>query len=312
MNLSHLLDIGIPVQGLAGARDAGQRGGSASSTKPAAAAAPAVASAAAPAAAPAAGADAAAARSMQPANALAGPAPQKTKQLYLENTYLFEHAAKVLEVWEDGDKLCVELDQTIFHPQGGGQPSDVGMIEGDGLPPLEVLFVQGDKARPGVIRHDSKGDAAAWRDAAAARRDVVCKVDGEKRRLFARIHSAGHLLDVAVYALGFRWRPGKGYHFPDGPYVEYAISDDGRQLDNKDAKAKQAVIDELNAKMKELVGKSVGVRVEFVDGVRTVTFEETSCGCGGTHVSHAGEIGEVVVKKLQAKSGNMRVSYSMG
>lgn len=55
----------------------------------------------------------------------------------------------------------------------------------------------------------------------------------------------------------------------------------------------QAVIDELNAKMKELVGKSVGVRVEFVDGVRTVTFEETSCGCGGTHVSHAGEIGEV-------------------
>lgn len=47
------------------------------------------------------------------------------------------------------------------------------------------------------------------------------KVDEEKRRLYARVHSAGHLLDIAVNQLGYQWVPGKGYHFPTGAYVEY-------------------------------------------------------------------------------------------
>ena len=43
----------------------------------------------------------------------------------------------------------------------------------------------------------------------------------EKRRLYARLHSAGHMLDIVVKNLKLGWIPGKGYHFPDGPYVEY-------------------------------------------------------------------------------------------
>ena len=46
-------------------------------------------------------------------------------------------------------------------------------------------------------------------------------IDENKRRLYARLHSAGHLLDVAVSNIGLSWQPGKGYHFPDSPYVEY-------------------------------------------------------------------------------------------
>ena len=40
----------------------------------------------------------------------------------------------------------------------------------------------------------------------------------------ARLHSAGHLLDSAVHRLGLDVSPGKGYHFPDGAYVEYTGS----------------------------------------------------------------------------------------
>lgn len=41
------------------------------------------------------------------------------------------------------------------------------------------------------------------------------------RRKHAKLHSAGHLLDLAVQNLGFGWETAKGYHFEDGPYVEY-------------------------------------------------------------------------------------------
>ena len=47
-----------------------------------------------------------------------------TKRLYLEDSYLKECTAKVTSI--DGSK--VELDQTIFYAQGGGQPSDMGAI----------------------------------------------------------------------------------------------------------------------------------------------------------------------------------------
>jgi len=47
-------------------------------------------------------------------------------------------------------------------------------------------------------------------------------VDAEFRKLHARIHSAGHLLDMAMNRAGkTELKPGKGYHFAEGPYVEY-------------------------------------------------------------------------------------------
>ena len=40
--------------------------------------------------------------------------------------------------------------------------------------------------------------------------------------MFARFHSAGHLLDMAMKRLGqMQLKPGKGYHFTKGAYVEY-------------------------------------------------------------------------------------------
>ena len=52
--------------------------------------------------------------------------------------------------------------------------------------------------------------------------EVDCQVDEEKRRLYARVHSAGHLLDIAMSLAGRTdLKPSKGYHFATGAYVEY-------------------------------------------------------------------------------------------
>ena len=255
-------------------------------------------------------------RDMRPQNALAEAATPKTKPLYMEGTYILQCKARVKHVERCEGSLAVELDQTVFHPQGGGQPSDTGLLIAEGLPTLKVIFVS---KKDGTIRHDCEASSDCqkkWVDMTqrGSQRDsleVLCQVDEEKRRLCARLHSAGHLLDVAVFSLGFRWQAGKGYHFQEGPYVEYIPTENGRQVDPKDAKAKASAIEEISEKMKELIAKKVPTEVGFVDGMRTITMDGVSCGCGGTHVEFSSEIGEVLIKKIQAKQGNIRVSYAV-
>lgn len=58
------------------------------------------------------------------------PDPEGATELrYFNGTYVYEGTATVTQVTEvDGKTTEVILDQTIFHPQGGGQPSDIGTI----------------------------------------------------------------------------------------------------------------------------------------------------------------------------------------
>ena len=54
----------------------------------------------------------------------------------------------------------------------------------------------------------------------------------EFRKINSKIHSAGHLLDVAMRRAGSSdLNPGKGYHFQEGPYVEYVgvVADKDRE-----------------------------------------------------------------------------------
>ena len=51
---------------------------------------------------------------------------------------------------------------------------------------------------------------------------VSVRIDAAYRELLARVHSAGHLIDVAMRLCGRTYlTPTKGYHFATGAYVEY-------------------------------------------------------------------------------------------
>jgi Ser-tRNA(Ala) deacylase AlaX len=50
--------------------------------------------------------------------------------------------ANVMQCIPDGeDGYVIELDATLFHPQGGGQPSDGGTIDGV---PVQRVFADGE------------------------------------------------------------------------------------------------------------------------------------------------------------------------
>src|SRR5216683_2798935 len=54
----------------------------------------------------------------------------KTERLYYNDPYLLEFDANVVETRPLGDRVGVVLDKTAFYPTSGGQPNDLGTING--------------------------------------------------------------------------------------------------------------------------------------------------------------------------------------
>ena len=158
-------------------------------------------------------AEAAAGAPSAPASAPSPPAGgdlPATGALYQTDTYLFTCEATVLAILPPADPAkdgwAVVLDSTCFHPQGGGQPADTGSID-----QFAVAMVKKDAS--GVVRHEGPSEPSFGVGA-----KVTCAVDEAVRVKNSRVHSAGHLIDVAMTNAGMadKLRPTKGYHFTPG------------------------------------------------------------------------------------------------
>jgi len=240
-----------------------------------------------------------------------------TKLVYLDDTYQSRCTAVVLAVQETSEKgMSVILDQTIFYPQGGGQPADHGEIrtaDGAGFVVNDVRMIEG------VVHHF--GNLTQGIIAAQDKVDLTINID--RRRLHARLHSAGHLIDAAVQQLALSLTPTKGYHFPDGPYVEYLgeIAADERENTRMT----------LESKVNELINTSLSTEIistrkaqlldycpsipDYIDDskpVRVVTMvPKLGCPCGGTHVQNSHEVGKIILTKVRVKGGQTRISYQL-
>ncbi len=215
------------------------------------------------------------------------------EQVYMQDSYLFELEAQITEVGIDerGNFLC--LDRTIFHPQGGGQPADMGKI-GD----ADITHVLKGQDR---IKHYFLGQGPLVGET------VHMKVDVPRRLKNAQYHSAGHLIAHVVE----KHRPGlkavKGHHYPNESYVEF----EGALLEgDKDmAVLAEALSTDLHMFIKE--GANVEVSQDG-DGLRHVTMGTgPKTPCGGTHVKDLGILSEVHITKIKPKSGRLRFSYAV-
>jgi alanyl-tRNA synthetase len=51
-----------------------------------------------------------------------------TRKIYYEDPYIREFSTSITAVEEKDGEYHIELDQTAFYPEGGGQPCDLGQI----------------------------------------------------------------------------------------------------------------------------------------------------------------------------------------
>ncbi len=239
---------------------------------------------------------------------------QITHLLYLEDFTLLSSPASVIDILEENGKTIVLLDKTIFYPQGGGQPYDKGIIESSSGKFLveEVRFVDGIVKHIGKFEHGTfkKGDV------------VTCIVDKERRELNSRLHSAGHVVDMAVAALKYDWIPGKGYHFADGPYVEYTgtlLVEDKEKIKNAiETACAQFVSEGKMTKLLFMDKEEMKKVCRFVPDYlptnkpsRVVMYGDFGVPCGGTHVSNVRDIGTIAIRKIRTDGQTVRVSYEI-
>lgn len=252
--------------------------------------------------------------------ALARPAGP-TKLVYFDDMSALRSSAVVLSVHqEEGGRVAVVLDATIFHPQGGGQPADTGAISVGGA----KFLVEDVRTKDGVVFHYGRFDEGCGHGFKEGE-NVSLEVDTERRNLNSRLHSAGHLLDICVHNVGlFHLQPGKGYHFPDGPFVEYKgaippdqIQDKKNELEreanrliSEGAKVLASVFPYEEAT--KLCGGSLPSYISKDSTPRIVKFGDNPGGpCGGTHVADISIINSLKVTNIRVKKGVTKVSYSI-
>lgn len=227
---------------------------------------------------------------------------------YLNDSNTTSDTAVVVDAGENEFGQYIILDSTIFYPQGGGQPCDTGSI--GNFTVNKVVFSNT------TVLHYGNGEVPT------IGQHVDISIDADRRWSNSMIHTAGHLLDVAMMNCGFNFPPTKGYHFPDSPYVEYhGVIEPEKREETKRL---------LNSELERLIGVGSEIRSELVHNkndlktlcpfvpdyipedkpTRVVTVvNNIGCPCGGTHINNINELGKVEVHRIKVKSGNTRVSY---
>jgi misacylated tRNA(Ala) deacylase len=227
-----------------------------------------------------------------------------TEELFRDDAELAAIEARIVALSEGG----VILDRTVFYPQGGGQAGDTGVLRtADGREWI-VTDTRKSKEHPGGIVHL----LAEGTEPDLVGTTVYARIDTARRHAHMRFHTATHLLCALVP------------HPVDGCSITAAYA----RLDFHMSEPLDK--DTLNAGIARLVAESHPVRHRWISEteldanpglvrsmsvqpprgmgrVRVLEIEGVDLQpCGGTHVSNTGEIGGVVVTKIEKKSAMTR------
>lgn len=239
-----------------------------------------------------------------------------TTLLYIQDFDVEACKATVVSIAPtEGEQTDLILDQTCFYARGGGQDWDQGVITKPGAE-FKVEEVRIDEN--GVVHH-----IGVIVDGSLIKGDVVaCKVDHERRSINMRLHSAAHVIDMAIAQLGLDWIGTKGQHYPHLSAIEYSGSWEPEKADS--------LRNEIEALANQLIEKGSHNTLRFMpveemhnycrhvpDNLpankpgRVVLYGDFGVPCGGTHVRDIKQVGKITIPKLKEKKGVIRVSYAV-
>jgi misacylated tRNA(Ala) deacylase len=197
----------------------------------------------------------------------------------------------------------VVLDRTAFYPQGGGQPSDVGVLLDDQGQIYRVLKVS--KKGKVFYKLDREPPAAGTR--------VYGEIDWEHRYRLMRTHTALHILcgvifrDYGASVTGGNMEPLRARMDFE---LEHMSADFAREVEekiNREVEAgrpvKVSVLPREEAfQIPDLIRTKINLLPEGIKEVRVVEIEGLDMQAdGGTHVANTKEVGRIRVVGHESK-----------
>ncbi|MGH7711550.1 MAG: alanyl-tRNA editing protein, partial [Gemmatimonadaceae bacterium] len=222
-----------------------------------------------------------------------------TERLYYTDAYCTRFEANVTEVVE-GEKRRVDLDRTAFYPTSGGQPNDIGRLNG-----AVVVDVIDEGAR---IAHLIDGQLDADR--------VTGDIDWVRRYDHMQQHTGQHVLSALFAdALG-------------AATVSVHFGANSSTLDLNVDGISAAALSDVERRANAIVWENRPVHVTFESAeaaaglrkasersgeLRVVSIEGLDrSACGGTHVRGTSEIAPVVLRRTERVKKALRVEFLCG
>jgi alanyl-tRNA synthetase len=234
-----------------------------------------------------------------------------TRKLYYEQPDDMEFEAEVLDSF-DG---YVVLDQTLFYPEGGGQPADTGMfITREGMVRVENTFPLGD-----VILHQTRGDTPKPGER------VKGKIDEERRRSLMRHHTATHLiLRAAKDVLGSHIHQAGAQKGSESSRIDlrHYKHITPEEVQRMEVLANQMVMEDsmISIKWEERTRAEQKYGFELYQGgvppgkeIRVVRVNRDVEACAGTHCRTTGEVGPIKIIRIEhVQDGIERIEFAAG
>jgi Ser-tRNA(Ala) deacylase AlaX len=237
----------------------------------------------------------------------------KTEQLYLSDSYLKNMNATVLEVYPEAQgKWKVVLSETAFYPMGGGQPTDQGMISSENWQGKVYQVLTKD----GEIFHYVEAESIPMIGV-----EVRGEIDWQRRYHNMRIHSAGHIIDFAIYLLGYSPKyltPLKADHGKKSTIWYQGVIEHNFK-EELEIKANFLVDQNLRfstqlASYEKLKEKAIYLQPNLPTNKQLRLLELETVGAvadGGTQVHFTKEVGHIQILSIETGEGMTKIRYAI-
>lgn len=225
---------------------------------------------------------------------------------FYRDPYLCRLETQVIASGRDDRGVWVELADTIFYPEGGGQPADRGTV--NGVPVVDV------QKGPHGVRHYLQGEPPSG--------SVTLELDWQRRYDHMQQHTGQHLLS-AVAEDRFGWKTTAFHLGAELCDVELDVpSLSPPQLAELEAQVAEVIraarpVRIHYLKPEEVAGlprlRSRGLPEGHKGTVRLVAIEGVDLAtCGGTHLKSTSEIETLALVATEPMRGGTRVYFIAG
>jgi len=254
-----------------------------------------------------------------------------TDRLYYENSFLLDFVAALVAIRRLPDgRTALVLDRSAFYPTSGGQTFDTGWMEVENLDDpqalnskLRIAEVLEDESTGEVLHVIDDVASAAITALPAGEAEAAVRVRGfidvERRRDHLQQHSGQHLLSAAFVEL-FGMET-----------VSFHMGEESCTIDLDDKALSPDQVRRAERRANEIIFEDRAVTVQFATreeagglGLRKLPPEGRErlrvvgiadydlCACGGTHVRSTGQVGAILLRKVEKVKQGVRVEFVCG